>query len=264
MSADQHRFGLRAITLALAITCGCGESGPRSSLPADSEELAAEPDALARHDAALLEIASEREALAARYQQATTAEQATIRAQARRLLEDTIIEELFPAWLGMPWGMGSDSTATRPHEPGMKVGCSYFVTSVLLSVGVQLENRFTFAQAPAIHIQRSLAPDQDSLHRYFSIPAERLRDHIAALGDGLYIIGLDTHVGFVVVRDKEVRFVHASYTEDRVVSDELLVESTAIANSRPKGYFVTPLFQDGRLVDLWLRGQSVPFQRLGP
>jgi hypothetical protein len=263
MSADPQRPGLFAVAvaLALALACGCGDSSP----PAEPTPAVTEVAPLARHDAALVRIADEREALAARYQEASTeAEQAKIRAQARRLLEDTIIDEVFPAWLGMPWGMGSDSTATRPHEPNMKVGCSYFVTSVLLSVGVQLENRFTFAQAPAIHIQRSLAPDQDALHRYFSIPADRLHERIAALGDGLYIIGLDTHVGFVVVRDSEVRMVHASYTEDRVVTDELLVESTAIANSRPKGYFVTPLFQDGRLVDLWLRGQAVPFQRLGP
>ncbi|HVI00732.1 MAG TPA: hypothetical protein VM869_18570 [Enhygromyxa sp.] len=254
-------LNLRTVGLALAVICGCGESP--APTPSAEPNLEVAERALERHDAALARIASERETLAARYKQASTAEQAKIRAQARELLEDTIIEEVFPAWLGMPWGMGSDSTATRPHEPGMKVGCSYFVTSVLLAVGVELENRFTFAQAPAIHIQRSLAPDEDSLHRYFSIPAEQLRDRIAALGDGLYIIGLDTHVGFVVVRDGEVRFVHASYTGARVVSDELLVESVAIANSRPKGYFVTPLFQDGRLVDLWLRGQSVPFQRLG-
>lgn len=254
-------LNLRIVGLALAMICGCGES----PVPSPSAELELEPaePALDRHDAALAKIASEREKLAARYEQASAAEQAKLRAEARRLLEDTIIEAVFPAWLGMPWGMGSDSTATPPHEPGMKVGCSYFVTSVLLSVGVELENRFTFAQAPAIHIQRSLAPDQASLHRYFSIPAEQLRDRIAALGDGLYIIGLDTHLGFVVVRAGEVRFVHARYTGARVVSDELLVESVAIANSRPKGYFVTPLFQDGRLVDLWLRGQVVPFQRLG-
>ena len=159
--------------------------------------------------------------------------------------------------------MASNSTATRPHEPGKTVGCSYFVTSVLLSAGVELENRFTFAQAPAIFIQRSLAPAKDDLHRYFSIPAAQLRDRIAALGDGLYVIGLDTHVGFVVVRGDQVQLVHASYTGDRVVTDEPLLDAAAIDNSRPEGYFVTPLFQDGRLVDLWLRGQPVPFQRLG-
>jgi hypothetical protein len=248
---------------ALAMLCGCGEAGPSAKLAAEPTVATAE-QARERHDVALASIAREREALAARYKRATAEEQAAIRAEARRLLEDTIITDIFPAWLGMPWGMGSDSTATQPHEPGMKVGCSYFVTSVLLSVGVELENRFTFAQAPALHIQRSLAPDEESLHTYFSIPADRLRDGIATLGDGLYIIGLDTHVGFVVVRNGDVRFVHASYTGARVVTDEPLVDAVAIANSRPQGYFVTPLFQDGRLVDLWLRGQPVPFQRLGP
>lgn len=220
--------------------------------------------AIARHDAAIARLADERERLAVRYGEAATpGAQAEIRAEARRLLEQAIVDELFPAWLGMPWGMASNSTATRPHEPGKTVGCSYFVTSVLLSAGVELENRFTFAQAPAIFIQRSLAPAKDDLHRYFSIPAAQLRNRIAALGDGLYVIGLDTHVGFVVVRGDQVQLVHASYTGDRVVTDEPLLDAAAIDNSRPEGYFVTPLFQDGRLVDLWLRGQPVPFQRLG-
>lgn len=259
----------------LTLACGGEEGSPPREAPAPEVEAQAptveeapedtRAKAIERHDAALVELAKTREALASRYEQAgTSAERGEIRAEARRALEDTIVEDLFPAWLGMPWGMGKDSTATRPHEPEMKVGCSYFVTSVLISAGVELENRFTFAQAPAIHIQRSLAPGDDQLHTHFSIPATKLRDRIASLGEGLYIIGLDTHVGFVVVRAGEVRFVHASYTGARVVTDEPLAEAKAIHNSRPKGYFVTPLFQDGRLVDMWLRGQVVPFQRIGP
>ena len=122
---------------------------------------------------------------------------------------------------------------------------------------------YSAAEARVRAARCTLAPAKDDLHRYFSIPAAQLRNRIAALGDGLYVIGLDTHVGFVVVRGDQVQLVHASYTGDRVVTDEPLLDAAAIDNSRPEGYFVTPLFQDGRLVDLWLRGQPVPFQRLG-
>ena len=38
--------------------------------------------------------------------------------------------------------------------------------------------------------------------------------------------------------------------------DQLLSE--VIESSRRRGYVVTPLFQDDRLVDLWLSGRPVP------
>lgn len=263
-------FGLVASACQTPLDLGTAEAAEAEAADTpntaerDMEALAETSSAIERHDQALAELDEARVSMAAAYAAAESeVERAEVRARARKLLERTIIEDVFPAWLGMPWAMSKNSTATRPHEPGMSVGCSYFVTSVLQSAGVKLDNRYTFAQAPALHIQRSLAPDREDLHTYFSIPAASLRKQIKALGEGLYIIGLDTHVGFVVVRGDEVRLVHASYTGDRVVTDEPLEGARAIENSRPKGYFVTPLFTDGRLLDLWLRGQAVPFQKLG-
>jgi hypothetical protein len=37
-----------------------------------------------------------------------------------------------------------------------------------------------------------------------------------------------------------------------------VVSSEAIANSQRKGYWVSPLFRDDRLVELWLRHAPVP------
>jgi hypothetical protein len=132
------------------------------------------------------------------------------------------------------------------------------VAAVLENAGLRLASRFTYAQAPALRVQRALAPAAADLHRYFSIAGEALARKIAGLGDGLYIIGLSNHIGFVVVEGADVRLVHASYTDGQVVTDEPLAAAQAIANSRPKGYFVTPVMHDDRLADLWLRGVAVP------
>ncbi len=198
------------------------------------------------------------------YQRARTANQRrAIRRKARRFVVDTIIRDIFPPWMGTPWGMDRNSTATRPHQRGMTVACSYFITSVLQSAGLRLSNRYRFAQAPALHIQRSLAPQREHLQRYFSIPSKRLRRNIARHGDGLYIIGLVNHVGFVVVRDGKVRLVHSGYLPHANVIDEPLDGAQVIDISRRAGYFVTPLFQDDWLIDYWLRGRPVPFRKLG-
>ena len=164
----------------------------------------------------------------------------------------------------MPWGLGPDSTPTRPHQPDTVIACGYFVSSTLENLGLKLDTRFRFAQAPALHAQRSLAPAPRDLHVFFSIPGDLLASQIAALGAGLYVIGLNNHIGFVDVRGAEVRLIHASYTGEQVVTDEPLATAQVIANSRAAGYFVTPLLQDDRLVEHWLRGEAVPLQTLGP
>ncbi len=175
----------------------------------------------------------------------------------------SITRDIFPAWMGTPWGLGRNSTSRMPHLPGKTVGCSYFVTSVLQNAGLRLTNRYRFAQAPALYIQRSLAPRRKDLRRYYSIPPKALKKRLLGLGPGLYLIGLNCHIGFVVVTANDARFVHASYTDPTVVVNEPLATSQAIVNSRKAGYVVTPLFADERLVEMWLRGEAVPFRKLG-
>ncbi|WAS92435.1 hypothetical protein [Nannocystis punicea] len=230
-----------------------------SGLAAGAGEAAAVEAPRPAFENTLAAIAGERARLGRRYAATTDpAKRAEIRAEARKYFRDTVVREVFPAWLGMPWGLGKNSTANRPHAPGQTVACGYFVAAVLENAGLELSSRYKYAQAPALTVQKALAPAPADLHRYFSVPAEALAAKIAGLGDGLYIIGLANHIGFAVVDGAEVRLVHASYTGEQVVTDEPLVSAQAIADSRPKGYFVTPVMHDDRLADLWLRGVPVP------
>jgi hypothetical protein len=203
-------------------------------------------------------IETQRQELASRYRRAPARTRPAVVAEARAFVVSVIIDELFPAWMGTPWGLGAQSDASRPHQPGKVVGCSYFITAILQNAGLELESRSRFAQAPSLWIERALMPYGGQLHRFGSLPAPELRKRIAALGDGLYVVGLDYHVGFLVVRGPDVRIVHASYFPPQAVVSEPVEASAAIEGSRPKGYWVSPLFQDDRLVDLWLRGAAVP------
>jgi len=87
---------------------------------------------------------------------------------------------------------------------------------------------------------------------------------VATLPDGLWLIGLSNHVGWVVVSDGEVRFVHASWSGDRQVTDEPFATAHAIEVSRKAGYFVSPVIVDSAenddLIDAWLRGAAVRFR----
>ena len=194
-----------------------------------------------------------------RFRQArSAAERAAIRQQARTTVLLAITDTIFPAWMGTSWGLGPHSTALRPHQPGMVVGCSYFVTGVLLNAGLRLSSRARFAQAPSALMQQALTPDARHLHRYPGLRLEVLTRRLLALGDGVYIVGLNIHTGFLVIEAGTVRVVHASYAPPQQVVDEPLGESAVIALSRRRGYVVTPIFKDDRLVNYWLSGRPVP------
>lgn len=81
---------------------------------------------------------------------------------------------------------------------------------------------------------------------------------VKSFGEGIQLIGLDVHVGFVVVGARGVRFVHASYLGKRVVVDEPITASEAIERSRDAGYHVTSLFADDTLVRAWLERRVIP------
>jgi hypothetical protein len=236
-----------------------------SAWPETGTEPAAgfDPDAFQQIIARLQERRAElaRQFKAARNDAARNA----VRRAARSLVVDSIVREVFPAWMGTPWYMGEDDDAQFPHQAGKRISCSAFVTAVLQNVGLQLDSRVRWMQAPALYIQRSLAPQPKDLHRYPSIPPATLQTRLALLGEGLYVIGLNCHVGFVWIdSQRRPRFVHSNYVDpEQGVTEEPVSASQAIANSQDTGYWVTPLFQDDRLIDRWLTGQAVPLQKLG-
>lgn len=252
----------RALGLLVAVSLACTGSSARSDTPGDAGavDVAA---AVERWDEAVDAIAAERTRLAAAWRAATTpAERSEVRDRASAFLASAMIDRLLPPWHGMAWGMGKNSTATRPHQEGKSISCSYFVGAVLQGAGFQLRDRFRLGQAAALVIQKSMTGGAGKVHRFLSIPPDDLRKRLAPLDDGLYIIGLDIHVGLVVIRGDDIRFVHASYTGDQVVTDEPLATAAAIARSQPRGYFVSPLVTttgagDDWLIERWLEGDPV-------
>jgi hypothetical protein len=250
--------GACPLFLALSCACACAGGGGAGSRPQASASVTATPrppapQQAAAFDEVLRPLERDRAALATAYGSAGKRERAALRQRARERVVAAIVRDIFPRWYGTPWAF--EGTAARPGEA--PVACGYFVAAALENAGLRLSRR-RFGQAGALAIQRALTPRESDLQRFFSIPADDLERGIRALGDGLYVIGLDVHVGFVVVDGHDVRLVHASYTGARVVLSEPLAAAQAIDNSRPSGYFVTPLFRDDRLIEMWLSRDTVP------
>lgn len=251
--AAARRVPVGVFILAGALTAACGgaELTGDAEVRLSSRGAGSSSAAKVPYEERVAAIEARRRSFATALAASKCAEQRrSVASEARDFLLSAITDELLPAWAGTPWAM--NGTATEPGtEP---IACGYFVATILRDAGVPL-HRVRFGQAAALRIQAAMSPPQREVHRFFSIPPESLARKIAALGDGLYIIGLNVHVGFVVVRDGEVRFVHSSYTGARVVTDEPFAEAAAIAASQEAGYFVSELFSTDAAILQWVEGR---------
>jgi hypothetical protein len=82
---------------------------------------------------------------------------------------------------------------------------------------------------------------------------EKFLTSVREMGPGLFIIGLDFHVGFLIQTDTDLRFVHASYETETVV-DESAAEAMPITSSKYR--VVGKLLTDSNIED-WLDGRRI-------
>lgn len=168
--------------------------------------------------------------------------------EARRRLLSLVREDLVPFWYGTPW----DFNGTTEVPGSGKIACGYFVTTILRDAGVVLD-RVHLAQQASETIIKSLV-DSHSIKRFSNSSLSTFLDAVRDWGDGLYIVGLDMHVGFLVSESGEVRFVHSSYVEPLCVVDEDASGSRVLGASSYR--VLGKLTGDDRFMIAWLRGES--------
>ncbi|MBI5543148.1 MAG: hypothetical protein HY901_04625 [Deltaproteobacteria bacterium] len=197
------------------------------------------------YDETIARLAAERSRLAARYSKAERrGERRRILSQARELLLEAIDRELIPAWYGTPWEFYGASE--RPGEG--TIACGYFVTTVLRDAGLRIE-RVRLAQQASEHIVRTLTPAERVL-RLKHQSNEQVVHRTRLLGDGLYVVGLDWHVGFLRIDGESARFCHSSYLGTKVVACEDARSSGGMESGL---HVVGDALSEVRIVDWLLR-----------
>ena len=137
------------------------------------------------------------------------------------------LEELFGHWYGTAWGLGAPQTRT-PGEG--KINCGMFVGRTLVDAGFVIDH-VKLQRQPAELIIKTLTT-KDRIKRWRNKSTDAFIQGVQEMGPGLYIIGLDFHVGYLLVReDLEVRFIHASYVTHTVV-DEPAASAVPIETSK--------------------------------
>lgn len=224
------------------------------SPPGSDSEPAAAPDP-ETYTALSDDLEKNRQRLGQRYRQAgNNSERAKILGEARELLEDNL-PALMRCWLGTPWDFNGTA-----HEPGRgEVACGYFVSSVLQDAGFRVEWA-RLAQQASQNILGTFVPRAE-MNFLVGVPYQEFLDAVGSSGRGIYIVGLDSHVAFLVVPEEgEIRFIHSSGASPYCVVDESRDDAHVLRHSN---YRVTGnLTASGEVVRSWLLGTDFKTQTL--
>ncbi|MGL4400676.1 MAG: hypothetical protein ACRCXD_12465 [Luteolibacter sp.] len=190
-----------------------------------------------------------RKDLAARHRDAKSNDaRAAVESDARAVLEQAL-PAMMRCWLGTPW----DFNGTAKDPGAGKIACGYFVATVLRDAGFRVD-RYQLAQQASENILRSflskpscdLSVGED--YQAFATALERREP-------GVYIVGLDTHVGFIVVDGGGFRFIHSSGSEPWCVVDESRGNATVLQRSRWR--MTGNLTADPSVLKRWLRAEKI-------
>ncbi|HCS21035.1 MAG TPA: hypothetical protein DIW47_10835 [Bacteroidetes bacterium] len=172
----------------------------------------------------------------------------TLLKEAGKDLEGVLVQGLFPFWYGTPWDFNGISNV--PGEG--QIACGYFVSTTLKHVGFSL-NRYKVAQQSSKRACEIFARGEKVL-KISPEDVEALKRKLENLEPGLYCVGLDYHVGFLLKRKDRYFFIHSSYFGvDGVVIEP--VETSMAFYSQT--YYLSPITTNKVLVRDWVEGREI-------
>lgn len=155
-----------------------------------------------------------------------------------------ITQKVFPYWYGTKWDF--NGTTEMPQEGS--IACGYFVTTTLRDMGVPI-NRVKMAQCASEEMIRSLA-SKEQVHYISNTTLKEFEKKIVSYGNGLYIIGLDNHTGFVWINGSGHYFIHSTgWFPFKVVKDKI-AESSVLEKSKYR--VVGKISDDERFLRKWV------------
>lgn len=194
----------------------------------------------------LKEINAQQTSFKAKYIVANTLQKKNIITEAKDYITKKIGSELFPYWYGTPWDFNG---MTRTPKKG-KIACGYFVTNILTDVGFNIP-RVKWAQSASEVFIKKLS--YGNLKRFSNKPISTIEKHLLDKGDGLYLVGLDSHTGFIYVTDNTIRFIHADYYEPQIgVVSEKIDSNSPINDSK---YRIIGKLMSDEMIIAWINNK---------
>lgn len=250
---------LALLTGLALLPAACGEIDSRTGPPrvllldADTEDLPQQVHRCRKsYSAVVADIEFQRMQLAGRYRVAVEsgnrAARQEILSAARDLVFASLVEKILPAWYGTEWDF--NGTSQVPGEG--QIACGYFVSTTLRDAGFRVPRIKMAQQASQVMIE--CLADPGSIEITVRQPVEDFEARLRKAGAGIYLVGLDTHVGFVVNDGNSLAFIHSSYyPPKKVVKAE---PATGDNPLRDSNYRVVGRILADRMLVQWLLGEA--------
>ncbi|WP_299114712.1 hypothetical protein [uncultured Winogradskyella sp.] len=162
---------------------------------------------------------------------------------ASKYMYSKLLNDIVPHWYGTPWDFNGHTNMPNHGE----IACGYFVSTTLKHLGFNL-NRYKMAQAAGLDGAKLIQPITD-IKRYSNLSFLQLKNKVNSVySNGIYFVGLDNHVGYVIIKDRKLYFLHSSYCDDKVVIE--LAEMSPCFRSNI--YVFAEISTNKKLVKSWI------------
>ncbi|MBU0487354.1 MAG: hypothetical protein KKD31_05305 [Bacteroidetes bacterium] len=166
-----------------------------------------------------------------------------------KMLEVELVNNIFPYWYGTGWEF-SGYTDT----PGKgTIACGYFVSTTLKHAGFNL-NRYKLAQQSPEYEAYTFCIS-DTVQVFDSLSPRQLKDYfLENMREGLYFVGLDFHVGFLLLRNDELFFIHSNYLNSMGPVIEIAEFASVFPSFR---YYIAQITTNKPFIKKWLSNELV-------
>lgn len=156
--------------------------------------------------------------------------------------------EIIPAWYGTKWDFNGYTNIPNQGT----IACGYFVSTTLKHMSVNI-NRYRMAQQSALSEIKTIDEDYTVLKAY---TPDMLHHHMQEnMKDGIYIIGLDSHVGFLVQKGSDSFFIHSNYLTPAKVVREEVKHSQALENN--SAYYIGKISTSKSFIENWINAKEI-------
>ena len=253
------RFALTFLALAAIVCAVCWHYREKLAplVPKVGQAVVAKPKPDAARYAVLKEEAERwRKDLAKRHAAARTPEEKEKVLNETRNFLEKLLPEMMLCWLGTPWDF--HGTAEGPGQG--KIACGYFVSTVLRDAGFRVD-RYKLAQQASQNILGSFLP-KESMEVQAGVPYATYAAKLNKAERGVRIVGLDSHVAFIVTGPEGFRFIHSSGSKPWCVVNESEQDAEVLrrSNYRVQGL----LTGDREVLKRWLAGKKIGVKGDGP
>jgi len=170
--------------------------------------------------------------------------------RSRRYLNQMLADSLFPFWYGTTW----DFNGTTQKPRCGSVACGYFVTTTMKHAGFNIERAKMAQVASSILIRKSC--EKEKIKVFSNGRLDAFKAWLKEQPDGIYILGLDIHVSYIVKRGKKFDMVHSSYWAGTLkVTREALTDCPIIPDN--KFFMAGNLLGSDSTIVGWLEGKVI-------